>query len=89
MMRTMKTILLRLIVCWLCVLPMMTGAQNLDSLYRCLDQEIIQFPRYVAQHDRDVAQLLGKLQTATDDSTRYSLSFRLYEKYYRMQLSAI
>ena len=81
-MMTMKSIVQRLFVCWLCVMPMSIAAQNLDSLYRCLDQEIIQFPRYVAQHDRDVAQLLEKLQSATDDSTRYSLSFRLYEKYY-------
>ena len=61
---------------------MILSAQNLDSLYRCLDREIVKFPQYVAQHDMVVADLQARLNMAADDGSRYDLNFQLYEKYY-------
>jgi hypothetical protein len=61
---------------------MILPAQNLDSLYRCLDREIARFPQYVAQHDQEVADLQKQLAAVTDDAGRYDLNFRLYEKYF-------
>ena len=60
---------------------MILSAQNLDSLYRCLDREIVRFPQYVAQHDQEVADLQARLNMAADDGSRYDLNFQLYEKY--------
>ncbi len=54
---------------------------NLDSLYRCLDHEIVAFPRYVAVHDQKVASLTHELAEAKDDSLRYRLSYQLYDLY--------
>ncbi|MBR4389475.1 MAG: transcriptional regulator [Prevotella sp.] len=54
---------------------------NLDSLYRCLDDEIARFPEYVAMHDREVALLTDELKLAKDDALRFDLNFRLYDKY--------
>lgn len=54
---------------------------NLDSLYRCLDNEIERFPEYVAQHEHEVGMLTQELESATDDALRYDLNYRLYEKY--------
>ena len=54
---------------------------NLDSLYRCLDNEIERFPEYVAVHDREVALLTEELRQAKDDALRYDLNYRLYDKY--------
>lgn len=79
-MRTKRLCIVSL--CWVLGFSVQTMAQNLDSLYRCLDREIEQFPRYVAQHDQVVAQLLKKLRNATDDAERYGLNYQLYEKYY-------
>ena len=79
-MRTKRLCIVSL--CWVLGFSVQTMAQNLDSLYRCLDREIEQFPRYVAQHDQVVAQLLKKLRNATDDAERYDLNYQLYEKYY-------
>ena len=79
----MKAIILRsLTVSWLSCLCMILPAQNLDSLYRCLDKEIVKFPQYVAQHDMVVADLQERLVSATDDAGRYALNFQLYEKYF-------
>lgn len=79
----MKAIILRsLTVSWLSCLCMILPAQNLDSLYRCLDKEIVKFPQYVAQHDKVVADLQERLASATDDAGRYALNFQLYEKYF-------
>ena len=79
----MKAIILRsLTVSWLSCLCMILPAQNLDSLYRCLDKEIVKFPQYVAQHDMVVADLQERLASATDDAGRYALNFQLYEKYF-------
>lgn len=69
-------------LCWLLCRCMILPAQNLDSLYRCLDREIVKFPQYVAQHDQEVADLQARLNMATDDGSRYDLNFQLYEKYY-------
>ena len=71
--------------CLLILLTLVTlggyAQHNLDSLYRCLDEEIDRFPEYVANHDREVGLLNKELQTATDDALRYDLNFRLYDKY--------
>ena len=79
----MKTIRpwLASLCCFLCF-PLGVLAQNLDSLYRCLDHEIELFPQYVARHGQVVAQLQDKLKKATDDASRYELNYQLYEKYF-------
>ena len=77
-----KSYLRLLCLCWLSCMCMILPAQNLDSLYRCLDKEITKFPQYVARHDQEVADLLSKLTTTVDDEGRYALNFQLYEKYY-------
>ena len=77
-----KSYLRLLCLCWLSCMCMILPAQNLDSLYRCLDKEIVKFPQYVARHDQEVADLLSKLTTTVDDEGRYALNFQLYEKYY-------
>ena len=58
-------------LCWLLYIPTLLLAQNLDSLYRCLDKEIVKFPQYVARHDQEVADLLSKLTTTVDDEGRF------------------
>lgn len=79
----MRISYLRIIcLCWLSCMCMILPAQNLDSLYRCLDKEIVKFPEYVAQHDKVVADLQARLTSATDDAGRYALNFQLYEKYF-------
>ena len=79
----MRISYLRIIcLCWLLCRCMILPAQNLDSLYRCLDREIVKFPQYVAQHDQEVADLQARLNKAADDGSRYDLNFQLYEKYY-------
>ncbi len=79
----MRISYLRIIcLCWLSCMCMILPAQNLDSLYRCLDKEIVKFPQYVAQHDKVVADLQERLASVTDDAGRYALNFQLYEKYF-------
>ena len=79
----MRISYLRIIcLCWLSCMYMILPAQNLDSLYRCLDKEIVKFPQYVAQHDMVVADLQERLASATDDAGRYAINFQLYEKYF-------
>ena len=63
-------------------LPFVLHAQvNLDSLYRCLDSEIVKFPQYVRVHDHEVAALTRELEEAKDDDKRYECAFQLYDKY--------
>ena len=61
------------------------GAQaqpDVDSLYHCLDEEILRFPEYVAQRERGIDSLRQALQQATDAPQRYQLAYQLYERNY-------
>ena len=55
---------------------------NLDSIYRCLDEEIERFPQYVEAREQEADNLREQWQTATSDSARYRLAYRLYEQYH-------
>jgi hypothetical protein len=55
---------------------------NLDSIYRCLDEEIVRFPQYVEAREQEADNLREQWQTATTDSARYRLAYRLYEQYH-------
>ena len=57
-----------------------TAQPDLDSLYHCLDEEILRFPQYVAQRERSIDSLRQVLQQATDDQQRYQLAYQLYER---------
>ena len=43
---------------------------NLDSIYRCLDEEIVRFPQYVEAREQEADNLREQWQTANTDSAR-------------------
>jgi cell division protein FtsB len=66
---------------WAIALACSLHANQIDSLYRCLDGEIARFGEYVAIHDRETAHLRSQLENATSDEERYECSMMLYDKY--------
>ena len=72
--------------CLLVVLVLLGGRalaqHNLDSIYRCLDDEIARFPQYVEVREQEASNLREQWRKATTDSARYRLAYRLYEQYH-------
>ncbi len=72
--------------CLLVVLVLLGGRalaqHNLDSIYRCLDDEIARFPQYVEAREQEASNLREQWRKATTDSARYRLAYRLYEQYH-------
>ena len=63
------------------LLAMPLSAQNLDSLYRCLDEAIAATPQYVAAKEQRIADLKRQVSQARDKETRYRLTRSLYQEY--------
>ncbi len=73
--------------CFLLALLVLLGGRalaqhNLDSIYRCLDEEIKLFPQYVMAREQEADHLRTQWQAAATDSARYRLAYRLYEQYH-------
>ena len=71
--------LMALLVALAATLP--AGAQNLDSLYHCLDEAIAATPQYVAEKEKRIDTLKQQMLKATDNEARYRTARSLYQEY--------
>lgn len=55
--------------------------QSVDSLLRCIDKAVDNFPEYVGKRERRINKLRKELARAKTDSERYRVSFSLSEQY--------
>lgn len=55
--------------------------QSVDSLLRCIDKAVDNFPEYVGKRERKINKLRKELARAKTDSERYRVSFSLSEQY--------
>ena len=71
-----------LLICLLLLTHIANAAKyNLDSLYQCLDEAILQSPRYVAVREGRIAKLTSQLNVCKNDGARYQMSFALFQEY--------
>lgn len=71
-----------LLICLLLLTHIANAAKyNLDSLYQCLDEAILQSPRYVAVREGRIAKLASQLNACKNDGARYQMSFALFQEY--------
>ena len=74
--------LLRLIIVVLASMSTsLMQAQNIDSLYRCLDIAIAETPKYIESKESRIAELKGRLHKSSDKKESYELSYSLYQEY--------
>lgn len=54
---------------------------NIDSLYNCLDEAILQSPQYVKVRETRIAKLIDKMKASRTLGEQYQYSFLLYQEY--------
>ena len=65
----------------LCVNVCILHAQNLDSLFHCLDMAIDNTPNYIAEKEKRIDDLKKKVHHARELSEHYHLARSLYQEY--------
>lgn len=65
----------------LCVNVSFVQAQDLDSLFRCLDEAIDNTPNYIAEKEKRIDDLKRQMKHAQELSERYKLVRSLYQEY--------
>ena len=69
------------IITLFCFCGVIAQAQNLDSLYHCLDMAIEETPNYIAAKEKRIEELKLKAKKAVGASERYELTKALYQEY--------
>ena len=77
-MKSFLRISLSVVLCLCCGL---THAQDLDSLYRCLDVAIENTPNYIDAKEKRIGELKLKAKKAAGLYERYELARELYQEY--------
>ncbi len=76
----MRKNILSLILFFICI-NAFSQSRNLDSIYSCLDYEIVHANKYVAKKKAVINILKRQLEKASDNTLKYAVCYQLYEEY--------
>ncbi len=77
---SMRKNTLSLLLFFICI-NAFSQSHNLDSIYSCLDNEIIHANKYVAKKKAVINLLKKQLDRASENTLKYAICYQLYEEY--------
>ena len=77
---SMRKNILSLLLFFICI-NAFSQSHNLDSIYSCLDNEIIHANKYVAKKKAVINLLKKQLDKASENALKYAICYQLYEEY--------